>query len=348
MFFRHKRIRVIYFLPYLPLEKEIRIGNMLFWPFHPLKGKYVNDAAILLQLEKVFRSYVDRSGGVTQSITIASIGKPQFRQFSGAELDNVDSAVKILAFASMMNIQYGYQYRNSENFQLYWQEFIPGEDMISMTHRFRRQAFGGYVQKLGPYKLEQVKFVQPESVLLAAATEISPGMLAGLEKILTRKGIDGDADRILRSLEWFYFSHFDIRDIPDTSVVVMMATAFESLLNLPFRGKTHEFAKTIEHCLVSKAGFLDTAASLRTSRLLGTKTYSYTKAGWWAYEFYGLRSEIVHGVTWNLMYEGKSQLEIADLVFIEVLKRKLEEKNLFKYMPRDEDFRKQIFKHVGV
>ena len=189
MSFQGNKTKTVYFLPYLPLEKEIRIGNMLFWPFHALNQKYIKNTAVLSQLEKIFGCYVDRNGDVTQSITIASIRKPQFRQFSGNELDNLDSAVKILAFASMMNNPYGYQYRNSENFQLYWQVFTPGEDTLSMTYRFRRKAFGGYVQNLGPYELEQVKFVQPESVLLAAATEVNPGMLAGLEKILAPQSI---------------------------------------------------------------------------------------------------------------------------------------------------------------
>src|SRR4029077_18101515 len=150
MSFQGNKTKTVYFLPYLPLEKEIRIGNMLFWPFHALNQKYIKNTAVLSQLEKIFGCYVDRNGDVTQSITIASIRKPQFRQFSGNELDNLE-------------------------------EFTPGEDMLSMTYRFRRKAFGGYVQNLGPYEPEQVKFVQPESVLLAAATEVNPGMLAGLE-----------------------------------------------------------------------------------------------------------------------------------------------------------------------
>lgn len=341
--------KIVYFLPYFPIEKEIRIGNILFWPFYRMRETYIEEENIRVPLEKIFGCYVNRDGEATRSITIASIGGQHFSPFSENELENLDSAVKVLAFASIIKNPYEFQYRNSENFQVYSQELVPGEETLTIFHRFRRSVYGGHVHSLGPYKFEQVKFIQPDSVLVSGTKELDQRMLGALEKILDSRRSNLDAERILRALEWFYFAHFDLRDIPDTVIVVMMATAFESLLNISDTGKTRDFIEKMEIFLVNKArGFLDGSAKKGISRRdWKRKARNYTKAGWWAHDFYGARSDIVHGRNWNLLYDGKSQLEIADLVFIECLKRKLEEKYLYIYSPEDEKFRKEICKAVG-
>jgi len=61
-----------------------------------------------------------------------------------------------------------------------------------------------------------------------------------------------------------------------------------------------------------------------------------------------VRSSIVHGDSWNLLHNGRSHIEIADLVFIECLKRKLEENGFYTYASDDKEFRKEIYKDINV
>src|SRR5262245_37163591 len=149
--------KVVYFLPYLPIDKEIQVANILFWPFYRLKTKYVQEKSVRAHLEKIFGCYVDRDSEAVQSITIASTSGQLFFPFSDEERKKLALAVKALAFVSIVKNSYEYQYRNSENFQVYSQEFVPGEETLNVVHRFCRSAYGGYVHRLGPYKFEQIR-----------------------------------------------------------------------------------------------------------------------------------------------------------------------------------------------
>ncbi len=103
-----------------------------------------------------------------------------------------------------------------------------------------------------------MKFIQPDSVLICGTKEVDQRLLTALEKVLESRESDRDAERILRALEWFYFSNFDLRDIPDTAVIVMRATAFESLLDI---SGTADFVKKVEKFVAHKARrFLDESA----------------------------------------------------------------------------------------
>jgi hypothetical protein len=174
--------------------------------------------------------------------------------------------------------------------------------------------------------------------------------LAGCERVIQSRAANRNAERIIRSLEWFYFSHFDLRDIPDTAAAVMMSTAFETLFDLPENGKTERFIGSVQELLVTRAaGFLDPAASACTRRMnWRNRPREYNNAGWWAHDFYNLRSSIVHGSPWQLLHNGRSHLEIADLVFIECLKRKLQENRYYSYSAEDEEIRKEIYRRINL
>jgi hypothetical protein len=342
--------RRIYFLPFFPLESELRVGDTLFWPFYQLKDTLIPDEGLRRDLERIFSCYVDHRGQILETITIASLHGPDLSPLSTDEEQYLDAAVKAVAFASIVKNVYRFQYRNSENFQVYTQELIPNQEEITLTYHFRRAAYGGYVHRQGPFPLTQTRFTQPQSVLLSGTRELDGRLLAGCGRVIEARAANQNAERITRSLEWFYFSHFDLRDIPDTAAAVMMSTAFETLFDLPENGKTERFIRSVEELLVTRAaGFLDAVASARNRRMNWRNTpREYNNAGWWAHNFYNLRSSIVHGSRWQFLHNGRSHLEIADLVFIECLKRKLQENGYYSYSAEDEEFRKEIYQRINL
>jgi len=285
-----------------------------------------------------------------ETITIASVRGRELLPLSTDEEQYLDAAVKAVALASIVKNIYGFQYRNSENFEVYTQELVQNQDEITLTYHFRRAAYGGYIHPQGPFPLTQLKFTQPQSVLLSGTRELDGRLLAGCERFIESRTVNQDAERIIRSLGWFYFSHFDLRDIPDTAAAVMMSTAFETLFDLPENRKTRRFIGAVEEFVVTRAaGFLDPAASARTRRMnWRNRPCEYNNAGWWAHDFYNLRSSIVHGSSWQLLHNGRSHLEIADLVFIECLKRKLQENGHYSYSGEDEEFRKEIYHRINL
>jgi hypothetical protein len=70
------------------------------------------------------------------------------------------------------------------------------------------------------------------------------------------KGIPKDfRDRLFRALEWFRLAHTESDKVSTVSKVVMMATAFEIILNLPNVGdKSGHFADELEkRCAITRS-----------------------------------------------------------------------------------------------
>jgi hypothetical protein len=90
-------------------------------------------------------------------------------------------------------------------------------------------------------------------------------------------------------LEWFRLAHLDGADQTVEAKLVGMATAFESLLSLPEIHKQLEFSKKVESLIRDQAMPRD--VRMRRSG----KRVDLSLAGCWAWDFYELRSSLVHG-----------------------------------------------------
>jgi hypothetical protein len=108
--------RKIYFLPFFPLDSELRVGAVLFWPFYRLKDTLIPDQSMRRDLERIFSCYVDQHGNILETITIASVRGRELSPLSTNEEQYLDAAVKAVAFASIVKNIYRFQYRNAENF----------------------------------------------------------------------------------------------------------------------------------------------------------------------------------------------------------------------------------------
>lgn len=98
------------------------------------------------------------------------------------------------------------------------------------------------------------------------------------------------------------------------SRAVMVATAFEILLEFPPQGKRRHFVEYVER-EVAEPGCRRGARTHENGRV-----YDLSLAGCWAWDFYNLRSRIVHGdpvQAQDLIFrEWITHLIVADLVFL--------------------------------
>ena len=128
-------------------------------------------------------------------------------------------------------------------------------------------------------------------------------------------------ERVWRSLELFRLAHLDEAHQTDDAKVVAMATAFESFFGLPDRGKQGEFA--------GKVGQLIPDGEMQHGirKTLKGKTINLSVPGCWAWDFYDLRSRLVHGDSVLPAAftdpSGYPHLVVADLVFRECMLREL-------------------------
>lgn len=101
---------------------------------------------------------------------------------------------------------------------------------------------------------------------------------------------DPTDERVFNALTWVRYAFLNADGYSYESRVVMMATAFEILFDLPRNGKEEEFARRLELLLeVDKMGH----PAIRKPNSWGALKTS-TMYGWWAREFYSVRSRIVH------------------------------------------------------
>ena len=151
-------------------------------------------------------------------------------------------------------------------------------------------------------------------------------LIKGFCKVFNDSFSNDVRERIFRSLEWFRMSHVGNSEVSMLSKIVMMATSFEILLQVPnIPNKKQWIAEEIEK-QISNSDFLK---ETRTDSKGNDHTYS--KAAWWSWDFYELRNNIVHGdyVKPELILYCASDIKwlthliIADLVFWEFVKREL-------------------------
>lgn len=307
------------FLPWAGLKDEIKIGSVIFWPFE-MKDEKIKNSEIKEHLAKYFKSYVDHKGKPVDTITIASYGNIDFQPLDKDKRSELRSAVNILIFttiAPQVKVVLCANNRSigppsSEIFQLITQNFRPMDDNIAV------QA-GSLLS--GGWKIGEITFSKPWAMGGAFGTP-DKELLNGFNKVFdTFPSNSNVREKIFRSLEWFRLSHVESDEVSIVSKVIMMATAFEIFLQFPQQGKRKYFVEYMENNIASEKFKKD----YRKSK--GERSFQLSLAGCWAWDFYELRSRIVHGdsiLKDDLIYKDWiTHLIVADLVFLEAVKRKL-------------------------
>jgi len=300
----------VFFLPWYKVEKSITIGPVTLWSYEEADSR-IKDKEIRQWLDRYFKAYVDNTGKPVGTITVCST-KDDFVSRDN-DFHNIRDAINCLIFAAIIpQTLNGVGSDNnslapptSDLFELVNQRFVPDNDYIAVS---TGSVFSGGL------KIGQVFFSRPwaiGSLLISIDGEI----LDGLNKCFYLDTSEDLRLRILRSLEWFRMAHIESQ-IDVLSRVVMMATAFEILLDIDNDKKARSFANKLERIIA-------TESFTKEKRKLGREYEERTIAYWWAFFFYQLRNGIVHGdIIHNdqLIYRGWiTQQIVADIVFWEFL-----------------------------
>jgi len=306
----------IWFMPWADLGQELRLGPVIFWPFKKMAKSKIQDQSVLTHLHRYFGYYVDHRGQSVDTITICSRRTNDFRVLRGQKASDIRKASDALIFTIISDATKAAVCTNNrtlgppsaDRYELLTQNFQPGNNHLSI------QA-GSLLS--GGWKIGDISFPMPWC-LGGSFGSPNDKIIQGFDRAFGR-GIPKDfRDRLFRALEWFRLAHTESDKVSSVSKVVMMATAFEIVLNLPMVGdKSGRFADELEkRCAITQ--------SLRQTRLdRKGKNQTRAKVAWWGWDFYKLRNAIVHGDVIRprqLKYLCQtrtwlSQLIVADLVF---------------------------------
>ncbi len=262
------------FLPWAGLKDEVSIGKVKLCPWNKIDRSSIN-TEILNWLDEYFKRHVDYKDIPVKTIVLCYIEPLDFRILNEYEKDLLYNASNILCF-SVIEPQVVQHIRSSscgissaQSFHVTHQGFETDKDIIAINESI---------------KLSEVRFQKsfsihgsndPEQIIINSFNEL---LKSNNKKLM---------NRILRSLDWFFFSHIESNHIKPESKIVMMATAFEILLNLEQHQKTRKFAEKLDKNI-------STSEFKNDTRKIGKGEYNGQSAGCWGIDFYKLRSEIVH------------------------------------------------------
>lgn len=305
----------IAFLPWLFLKKGVTIGSVSFLPLNSISQQNAQNQVINSYISRYFRCYVDYIGNPVNTITLTSINN-RLWNLNDKNFEIIKQARNALCFCSIIPQVYSavcnddntYAPPTFDLFELIYQGLDLNNDYIAVKSG---------ITLSGGCNIANIKFSKPWSTG-GSLYNVDTKLISGLDKCLKVLNQTPLAKRVFNSLEWFCFAHTEHYNVSDFSKIVLMVTAFESLLSFPKTYKSHYFAKQLDK-YISTEEF-----NYRTKN-----NFQYSLAGWWGYDFYNLRNSIVHGndVSYDkLLYKDWiTQLIVADLVYWEILQRLLYE-----------------------
>jgi hypothetical protein len=314
-------------MPWAGLREEIQVGSVRFWPWDENR---VSDPAVREQLNRYFNCFVDHYGKRVETITICSHGEPDFRVLSNLdEYNEICSAVDILIFSAICpQTKIGVCSNNqsvgpptADRYQLIGQKMKPPNEKSIVI---------GAGSLTNCDQMDKVRISKPWCVGGSFGTHPDEEFISAFDKVFSKGFSSNIRERIFRSLAFFRIAHTEADlglnqpvGTASLSKLVMMATAFEILLEFPESPKSKYFAEQIENRI-------KTDEFLMEERIIPkNKPMQLSKGGWWAWDFYKLRNRIVHGD--NIEPEELKYKEwityniVADLVFWEFIKRELYE-----------------------
>ena len=316
----------ICFLPWFKINEITKIGPITFWPYYFNDTQKNIDPTIKKHLDKYFKYYIDHQGNKVDTISICSYGKLDFHIFTDKEYLDLRKAVDALVFSTIApqikrvicthNRSFGIS--NSDLFELITCNFYPEDDLIAVVA-------GGIIS--GGWKIGEIKFSQPwEANGMFAIPETR--LVEGFDRLFSMDSLKDLRERIFRSLEWFRIAHTNNCKVSKFAKIIMMTTTLEILLRFPENNKKRYFADFID-TYISTEKFIKKKRKDKRG-----KVHTHTLAGFWSFNFYELRSRIVHGsvvLPTDLMYNLKiSHLEVADLLCLEYIIREFIRENCFK------------------
>lgn len=316
-----------FFLPWAGngIRESVKIGSITFWPYPDEADRRITDAEIKNKLNEFFKRFVNLKGEPVGKVVMCSYKDEVFHEFkSKEEYYELRNAVNALIFSAITS-----QTVSAVTDSPHGRYFPPpNSNVFELASFVLKNNF--ILTSDGLWELSDIAFQNPIP---------QGGKLWGYNKEIIKcfdvcfsKGhssvIEGDLSRLTRSLEWFRLAHtednlisYDTKifneEVSYPSKIVMMATAFEILFNLKNYKKGKKFTKNVENC-IRKSTAKTLIEETRTDA--EKKDTKRTRAGWWAWDFYQLRNNAVHGDAISpsdLIYKDWiTSPIIADLVYL--------------------------------
>jgi len=322
------------FIPYIEIKSDIKFSNVIFWSFEK-EDSYISDERIKIHIKNILNRYVDYTNKKPlKKITMVSYESPDnFIVFNEQQIKEIKEATFVLSFCSIIR-NVDFRAFPSDNFQIVFQNFVPGDTSISISS-------GSYIHNtIGGPKLDEVLFITPYYITQGWGYVDYDERL--FESILALKNdLDNEElfARIIRALEWVYHAYSNVSMINFLSRIIMMSTAFELLFN--GIGGRKDFTKKIKK---HSCNVLDDRDEYRETRIMKIngkeEEVELSLKEWWAYDFYILRNNIVHGNTEEEIQikneKGFDYFLLSINFFEESLKRILSEYGYYEYTEVDE------------
>lgn len=306
------------YMPWADLKEEFQVGPVSFWPFYSMGQEKISDPKVREDLTKFFETFVDNVGEPVQTVVVCSCGDICFRQFTQQELRAIRAAADFLTFAAIATGRKNGVCADNNSMA------PPSADRFDLCARWVWPCHDGLVvatdNSTGFWTQGQYHIPRPLSVGGSFAGSYAR-LLEGLGRTFDSAFPIDVRERLWRSLEWFRFAHTESTAVSRLHKLVMMATAFEILLDFRDRGQTAYFAEQIDKRMRLNDSYLNKRTDSKG------KEYEACLAAWWAWDFYELRSRIVHGdpiTDKDLLYKDWiTHLIVTDLVLLELVKRLL-------------------------
>jgi hypothetical protein len=285
-----KLIMQISFLPWAALAKTAHFGPIAIWPYWREREQRIPDQALRVYLDRYFSSYVDHRGRPVDTICVCTFGQVEDCRAMNRDDALLRYAIDSLTYVAIMpdmlagvlSDNDSIVPANAERYQLITQSFDLARNDVAVNS-------GSVLQ--GGYTIGEITFVQPWSLGGAGFQHPDWSVLKALAALWEARSA-GFLPRIARALEWFRLAHLDLDGVDWRARVVMMATAFEIILQIPF---TNQKKQAILDAVDKFPG----KSTLRIeSRTIGKKNdvvLTASARAWWVYDFYELRNKIAHG-----------------------------------------------------
>lgn len=297
-----KEVEII-FMPYISLEKPHQIGNVIFWPYHQEKKKYLgNIDNAISRLDKIANCYRNSyNNAPLKNIVVVSLKNNQeFRPLTKQDREEIVDVINLFAYLWIHKIK-SIPLPFFDNFIFNFYKINLEKDTGGMNLISRR----GFNFN----DINHIKFQTPHHIIIEQLDNNFPNDLAQTlsELIFVANGAESDqqeeAKRIIRAISWFNQSKYTEPLISDQAMFISLGVALETLLGIDqFSRKGEELSHSIQ-------------------LLLGESEEIKN----WTQSFYKRRSEILHGKKVETLDYGEhsSHITLAQIVFDHCLKTKL-------------------------
>lgn len=316
----------IAYMPYLCMRgiEEIDFGFLKIWNFNRKKVIYIPDPIVRNHIEKLLHTYKAYQGTV-EDIGIITIGETDFKEFNDDDFEKIRLA-RLILFLSCISrtntlkpdANAGHSMITSENFDLIYQRFIVGSDIISNNS-------GAIVNiRAGGFDVNKISFQKPDFVLTPMRFDTDKELLSRLISLQTKR--PRVFQKIINAAEIFFESYYNAQNVSRNARVLLQMSAFEILLNLPNDNlQRKHFKDAIGKYSNKNTDKLYIYKYERRGRSKGVEHITLKEI--WADSFYTLRNHIIHGDNpkhKDFLFQGKQiHTDIALLFFVLCIKKQM-------------------------